>query len=346
MIYKFQENRVRRAYMGGARIDAFKNKNCTQNGRYPEEWIASTVTAFNPDCIVENEGLSICENGSLFKDIIEQNPGEILGEEQFFQYGGNLSILVKLLDSTERLVIQCHPTAQFAREHFGSPFGKSECWYIVDCDPTACVYLGFKKGVTKETWQALFEKQDIQGMLNCLNKFKVAPNELWFVAGGIPHAIGGGSLIIELQEPSDLMVIPERVTPSGIVLNESKLHGGLGFEKMFDCFDYAGYSEEEIKAKYCREASWAENRLSDVVDETLTDCFAMHTMMLKGQTSLDLGQSYAVAIVLDGSFDMDTTSGKLHFQKGDSFFIGANSGPLAFSGFAKLVLCSPKRLIY
>jgi len=292
---------------------------------------------------MENEGLSVCKNGTFFKTMIEQDPAGILGEAQFRKYGDRLSILVKLLDSTERLVIQCHPTTQFAREHFGSPFGKAECWYILDCDSTACVYLGFKQGITRETWQELFEKQDIRGMLNCLNKFPVAPNELWFVAGGVPHAIGGGSLMIELQEPSDLMVIPERVTPSGIRLSESKLHGGLGFEKMFDCFVYEGYSAEEIKTKYFRKAHWTENELCDVVDETLTDCFAMHTFTVKSKASLDLGQCYAVAIVVEGDFYIESAEGKLDLKKGDSFFIGANSGSLELFGSTKIVLCSPGR---
>ena len=228
MIYKFKENRVRRAYTGGMKIDKFKGKTDCKNGRTPEEWLASTVTAFNPDMIIENEGLSICENGQFFKDLIAKNPDAILGKGN----GESLAILVKLLDSAERLVIQCHPTIQFAKEQFGSSFGKTECWYMLDCTDDACVYLGFKEGITKEKWQEYFYNQDIDGMLNSLHKFPVKNGDLWFVAGGVPHAIGGGCMMIELQEPSDLMVIPERVTPAGIKLNDSKLHGGLGFENV------------------------------------------------------------------------------------------------------------------
>ncbi len=344
MIYKFKENRVRRSYMGGARIDSFKDKDNAQNGRYPEEWIASTVKAFNPDCIIENEGLSICENGKLFKDIVEQNAREILGDEQYSKYGKNTSILVKLLDSIERLVIQCHPTVQFAQKYFLSPFGKTECWYIVSCNQNACVYLGFKKGITKEKWYELFKKQDTKSMLDCLHKFTVKPNDLWFVSGGVPHAIGGGSLMIELQEPSDLMVIPEKITPSGIKLSESKLHGGLGFEKMFDCFVYEGYSAKEIKAKYYRKARWIDNKLCVVVDKNLTNCFAMYTLTVTNNVVLDLGKCYAVAVVVEGDFYFNSAFSKMDFKKGDSFFISANNGPIELIGTAKLILCSPEQL--
>ena len=54
-----------------------------------------------------------------------------------------MSILVKLLDSAERLVIQCHPTIPFAKKHFNSSFGKAECWYMLDTEEDAYIYLGF-----------------------------------------------------------------------------------------------------------------------------------------------------------------------------------------------------------
>lgn len=183
MIFKFKENRVWRAYTGGKRIDGFYGKKNCVDGRMPEEWLASTVEAFNPDRPIKGAGLSVCEDGRLFKDILEKNPEKTLGKELSKRFGGKLSILVKLLDSAERLVIQCHPTADFAKEYFGSPFGKTECWYMLDCEEEACIYLGFKPGITKEKWRNLFYKQDTAGMLDCLHRFPVKPGELWFVAG-------------------------------------------------------------------------------------------------------------------------------------------------------------------
>jgi len=174
MVFSFKENRVRRAYTGGMQIDKFIGKEICKDSNMPEEWLASTVTAFNPDYEpVENEGLSICSNGEIFKDVLEENCEKILGKRLNEKYCGKASILVKLLDSAERLVIQCHPTVPFAKEHFNSDFGKTECWYFLDTKPEACVYLGFKEGITKEKWVALFENQDVEGMLNCLHKIPV-----------------------------------------------------------------------------------------------------------------------------------------------------------------------------
>ena len=340
MIYKFKENRVWRAYTGGKRIDKFYGKENCSDSRRPEVWLASTVEAFNPDHPVKGEGLSICDDGRIFKEILAQNPEKILGTELCKKYNGNLSILVKLLDSAERLVIQCHPTVPFAKKYFGSMFGKTECWYMLDCDEEACVYLGFKPGITKEKWQRLFEIQDTKGMLDCLHKFAVNAGDLWFVNGGVPHAIGGGCLMIELQEPSDLMVIPERVTPAGITLADKKLHGGLGFDKMFDCFEYTGYSREETKKKYFRRAELDENKFSTVVGDDLTESFSMKALRVKGKSEVELGDRYAVVIVTNGSGVLKTASGELELKKSDNFLITANSGQLSFAGELDLIFCT------
>lgn len=72
MIVKFKENRVRRAYIGGARIDRFLGKESPQDGRYPEQWLASAVEAFNPDMPKEGEGISLTAEGESFRALLEK----------------------------------------------------------------------------------------------------------------------------------------------------------------------------------------------------------------------------------------------------------------------------------
>lgn len=157
--------------------------------------------------------------------------------------------------------------------------------------------------------------------------------------GGVPHAIGGGCLMIEQQEPSDLMVIPERITPSGITLAELKLHGGLGFEKMFDCFRYNGYSREETKKRYYRKPAWKENEFSTIVGSDLTDRFSMKSLRVSSKASADLGDRYAVVIVTAGSGEIKTKEQTFKLEKSNHFFITADSGNLAFTGNLDLIFC-------
>ena len=339
MILKFKENRVNRAYMGGKNIDRFVGKENCEDGRKPEEWIASVVTAFNPDNPIKNEGLSVCENGRFFKDVLAEDYQRHLGVSRENSVIKEMAILVKLLDSAERLVVQCHPTIEFAKKAFNSNFGKTECWYMLDTQDDAHIYLGFKKGITREKWMELYNKQDIDGILGCLNRFKVKKGDLWFVDGGVPHAIGQGCFMIELQEPSYLMVIPEKQTPSGRVLDERKIHGGLGFEKMFDCYEYIGYSEDEIKSKYYRNIEFENNCLSPIVDKHFTEKFAMYGINVSGECDVELNSS-AVAVVIRGECTITDNTERVSFKKGDKFFLSDESKSITIIGNAKIVFCS------
>ena len=338
MILKFKENRVNRAYTGGQNIDKFVGKDICKNGRKPEEWIASVVTAFNPDNPIDNEGLSVCEDGRLFKDVLAEDYKRHLGVSEDMLVRKEMSILVKLLDSAERLVIQCHPTVEFAKKAFNSNFGKTECWYMLETEKDAYIYLGFKKGITREKWIRLFKEQDVDGMLDCLNRFSVKKGDLWFVDGGVPHAIGSGCFMIELQEPSDLMVIPERKTPTGRVLDERKIHGGLGFEKMIDCYEYIGYSEKEIKEKYYRNIVFKENVLSSIVDKQLTKKFSLYGISVCDKCDLALN-SYSVAVVTDGNCTIFDGKESVDFKKGDKFFLSDESKNITLLGKSKIIFC-------
>ena len=72
-------------------------------------------------------------------------------------------------------------------------------------------------------------------------------------------------ILAELQEPTDLMVIPERVTPSGVELKEKKLHGGIGFENMLKMFDYNGMSIDKIRKDFFHEPKMIEQNVFEII---------------------------------------------------------------------------------
>ena len=274
MIAKLRPNRVRSSYLGGSRIDVFCglpeepfnsstlqpfNPPGTAQPR-PEDWLASTTQAFNGTEEIEGEGLGRLEDGRLVRDAV-----------------GALPILVKLLDSDERLVVQAHPTVPCARRLFHSPVGKTECWYVLPgTAPDACVHLGFKPGITRSAWENAVTSHAGAGDVTAfLHRIPVAPGDFVFVDGGVPHAIGGGCFLVELQEPSDLMVVAERFTPSGRRIPDAKMHGGAGWERMFDVYEYEGRSYEET----CRACVRRGNddrpadaaRMRAIADRTLAE---------------------------------------------------------------------------
>lgn len=328
MIIPLKNTRVFRAYMGGYHLDCLEGKENPQISRFPEDWIASVTEAFNPGRNFPGEGLSQMENGEYLRDLMKKFPEEMLGGKK------EMSFLFKLLDSNERLVIQAHPTVPFARQHFNSPYGKTECWYILG--DGGSVYIGFQPGVTRESWKALFEKQDIPGMLDCLHRFDVKKGDFIFVSGGVPHAIGPGCLLAELQEPTDLMVIPERITPSGVTLAERKIHGGLGFEKMFDCFTYDGKTREEAKKAYFFTPRTVDDHLTRIVDSSITDQFKMVRISTDGYYEYHLS-SYGVAVILSGQGMING----LPCKKNSRFFIPFAEKKISVQGQVDMLVCMP-----
>ena len=313
MVAKLQPNRVRRSYVGGGRIDAFTSfvSPC------PEDWLASTTTAFNGGVEIEGEGLGRLEDGRLVRDVV-----------------GELPILVKLLDSDERLVVQAHPTVPFAKRFLNSPVGKTECWYFLPGTASnACVYLGFKPGVSEAIWReavnACCESKDAAPrLLSLLHRVPVKAGDFVFVSGGMPHAIGAGCFMIELQEPSDLMVVAERFTPSGRVIPDKKMHCGLGWDKMFDVYDYRGLEFDDLCARYVKRAPSGR-----ILGPELTDKFSM--WRLGGGDALRLERETAVAVVTDGEGDVNGC----HVRKGDRLLVSAERS-IALDGNVGVVICS------
>ena len=329
MIYRLAPNRVRRTYLGGGRIDAFTGFAPADDGALrPEDWMASTVSAFNGTEEIEGEGLGRLTDGRLVGDVV-----------------GKLPILVKLLDSDERLVIQAHPTVPFAKARMNSEVGKTECWYFLPgTAPDACVYLGFKPGITREKWVAAFDRlnnrtinqseQSNNELLDWLHRIPVKAGDFVFVDGGVPHAIGAGCFMIELQEPSDLMVVAERFTPSGRRIPDAKMHGGLGWDGMFDVYGYVGFEFDELCRKYVRRREDLAS-VRRVVGSDLTDKFEMFVMS-GGEQSVSGAKGVAVVTQGEGRCN------GLPVRKGDRI-VFADESSLRLDGGCEIVFCLKRK---
>ncbi len=158
---------------------------------------------------------------------------------------------------------------------FNSEYGKTECWHILDTrDEGACVYLGFKEGITKEYWTELYKRQDIEGMLNAMHCFKVKKGDTILIKGRIPHAIGAGCFMLEIQEPTDYTLRTEKVTLAGEVLTDMQLHYGIGEENMMECFNYNGLSESETMKNYFLKPK-CDGDVMHLVGYSDTKCFKL-----------------------------------------------------------------------
>lgn len=328
-IYPLQRTRAWRSYLGGAMLNAFFGEPGVEDGHYPEEWILSTVPARNANRPVTDppEGLTrLADSDMLFRDLLASEPERLLGQRHVEKYGPSPGVLFKLIDSAERLAIQVHPDPVDAKRYFRSEFGKTECWHILGGRGQPSVHFGFKPGITRKYWQALFLRQDIRGMLECLHKFEVEPGETFLIEGGIPHAIGAGTFLVEIQEPTDYTLRTEKTTPSGFTVPDESCHQGIGFENMLACFHYEGLSLKETKRRWM-----LPKRGNLLVGPPDTNRFTLEEQRIeKGKTMvLEKNVGFRGMLILEGSGLLTEKNGKSYgFAHGNTFFLAASTGKL------------------
>ena len=147
------------------------------------------------------DGQSIVASGDFFgytlSSFIEKNGKQILGTncEKFDDF----PILIKLIDAKDNLSVQVHPDNEYALR-VEKEYGKTEMWYIVDCDPDAELIYGFKEVVTEEVFKKSIETNTL---LEITNSVPVKKGDVFFIEAGTLHAIGKGILIAEIQQNSN-----------------------------------------------------------------------------------------------------------------------------------------------
>jgi len=110
-------------------------------------------------------------------------------------------VLIKLIDAQQDLSVQVHPDDRYAKEHENGESGKTECWYIVDCEEGAALAYGFNRELTKEEFRAHIQDGTL---LDYVRLVPVRKGDVFFIEAGTLHAIGAGILIAEIQQNSNI----------------------------------------------------------------------------------------------------------------------------------------------
>lgn len=178
---------------GGSRLKPWK-KHPQDETPIGESWEVSAVPS-SPS-VIDNGYWT----GQSLIDVIRQLPTEILGRATAKRYHNQLPLLVKFIDAEKDLSIQVHPDDKMAlREHNKS--GKTEMWYVIDAKPGAYLYAGFKEELTPEQYA---QKVADGTIVDSLARHEVHPGDVFYLPAGRVHAIGGGILLAEVQQTSDV----------------------------------------------------------------------------------------------------------------------------------------------
>ena len=228
-------------------------------------------------------------------------------------------LLIKLIDARGNLSVQVHPSDAYALEH-EREYGKTEMWYVLDCDEDAFLYYGFSRAVTREEFAAAIREGTLTDLLH---RVKVKPGDVFFIPAGTVHAIGAGILICEIQQNSNTTY---RVYDYGR-LDKDGNPRPLHVEKALEVS--------------CTQPSPALSDIPDGTDVTLATCEYFHVRRLRVADAYDLPvttDSFVSLMITDGEGVLCYEGGELAFTKGDSLFIPAQNATVTVKGVCEVIL--------
>lgn len=249
--------------------------------------------------------------GTTLQEYIRMEGKEVLGSHcRRFK---DFPILIKLIDAKDNLSVQVHPNNTYALKHEGQ-YGKTEMWYVMDCEEGAVLYYGFQREINREEFARRIRENTL---LEVLNAVSVQKGDVLFIEAGTIHAIGKGIVIAEIQQNSN---VTYRVYDYGRVGADGKRRD-LHIEKA-------------LAVTSCVPIIRSKNSTPHIAS---CDYFTVDKLNLDGHVMKQMSgcidhTSFASILILEGQGQITCEGETLSYQKGDSFFLSAGSGAYQISG--------------
>lgn len=279
--------------------------------RQAEAWVLSCHG--DGECIIENTDFK----GRTLSDVLKNEGKDYLGTN--CKKYENFPILIKLIDAKDNLSVQVHPDDEYALRVEGE-YGKTEAWYIMDCDDEAEIIYGFKNDITKEEFRKSIEENTLT---DYVNRVKVKKGDIFFIEAGTLHAICKGILLAEVQQNSNTTY---RVYDYGRLQNGKPRE--LHVEKALDV--------TSTKALDASGKPMGETVEKDGYSETLLtkcDIFSMKRLDITEKAEVIADEKSFVSLVaLEGNGVVMHEDTCVTLYKGESLFIPACFGKVEILG--------------
>lgn len=298
---------------GGTKLQSVLNKEITSKTT-GESWEISTVPG----------DVSIVANGEwkgkTLNEIIEQFPDGILGEEVLKRFGNQFPLLFKFIDAKEDLSIQLHPNDELAQKRHNS-FGKTEMWYVMQADEGSRLVVGFKNDSNKKEYVQKLANNDL---ISLLDEIEVSEGDIFFLETGTIHAIGGGVVIAEIQQTSDVtyrLYDWDRVDANG---KGRELHTNLAL-------DAINFNTTKAKVDYEKQINQANKTVH-------CSYFNTNVILLEGEMSWKAHNgSFTVFMCTEGNFQFRINNQSYLYSKGDTVLIPAAIENFEIKGTASIL---------
>lgn len=231
---------------------------------------------------------------------------------------GEFPLLLKVIDAKDDLSVQVHPTDEYAKAHENGASGKTECWYVLDCEPGAELIAGHNAHSREEINRLIDEGRTCE----LIRTVKVNPGDCLFIKAGTVHSIKGGVMLLELQQNSD---ITYRIYDYDRIRDGKKRE--LHTEKAKETI--------ALNGSECTAVSTPNTAGT----HKIADCkyFTEYRINVDGTETFTAGDTFATFFVTEGTGSADGTP----IKKGDSFLLKAGAGPLTLTGNMTLIAATP-----
>ena len=302
---------------GGTRLKTKYGKK-TELNKVAESWELSC----------HKDGKSIIANGEAAGQTLEswldKQGKSVLGTRaEAFPY---FPLLIKLIDAKGNLSVQVHPDNDYAMRVEGE-YGKTEMWYIVECEPGASLLYGFKHKISREEFKKRIEENTL---LEVCNRVPVHKGDVFFIDAGTLHAIGEGIVICEIQQNSNTTY---RIYDYGRVGKDGKpreLHVGKAMD----------VTKLETPTRGNKALAHIDI-IPGLRAELLAECeyFTVYHGSLDGVCQLQAGaESFQSLTVLEGDMKLSCGQDQLDLSIGRTVFLPAGIGTYQLSGTAEFIL--------
>lgn len=308
-MYLLEFNEIEKEVIwGGNSLASVYSKPFDKNKTIGESWEISDLP--NDNNIVANGEFK----GKTLSYLVKQYGEKLLGKKYKENY---FPLLIKLIDSKDKLSIQVHPDEEYANKRHNK-HGKNEMWYIMNTSADAKLLIGLKENITKEDLKNAVDNH--KNIENMFNYFDVKKGDAFYIPSGCIHAILGNSVIAEIQTPSDVtyrLYDWNRVDKNG---NSRELHIEDSFNVIKDINAYELKSKKENKVK---------NEKLEINGVFSNEYFSTDEYIIKDSFSSKTNdESFEIIIVLEGkgSIESDIENNIIQLNAGKTVLIPASLG--------------------
>jgi len=232
--------------------------------------------------------------------------------------GDRFPLLLKVIDAKTDLSIQVHPSDDYAKVNENGSLGKTECWYILDCDPDSTIVVGHNAKTKEELCKLIDEHK----FTDLIKEVKVEKGDFIQIDPGTVHAIKGGVMILETQQNSDITYR---------VYDYDRLQDGKPRQLHID-------QSKDVITVPAKEGAVMKTTDTEGVSK-LVSCnyYSVEKIIVKNSLVILNDSPFRIVSCIEGE---GTVDGRV-LKKGEHFVVPGGYGSLSFSGNMTLISSVP-----